>query len=162
MLGHWTNFMITAAQASAALTGLVIVAISVNLGRILSFPHLPSRAGATVAALIVILVVAMAALVPQSLRALGAEVIFFGLCCWLLQVQAGSQMITARQALKRPWYEPVRGITFGQIQTVPIVIGGVLLAFSRPAGFYWIAGGDIAIFIFSTFNAWVLLVEILR
>jgi hypothetical protein len=30
--------------AAAALTGLVIVAISINIGTILKYPHLPARA----------------------------------------------------------------------------------------------------------------------
>ena len=37
-----------------------------------------------------------------------------------------------------------------------------MLSISNASGLYWIAGGAIAVFIFSTFNAWVLLVEILR
>lgn len=40
--GMWTHFFIAAASASAALAGLVIVAISVNLNRILEFSHLPA------------------------------------------------------------------------------------------------------------------------
>jgi hypothetical protein len=42
----WTNFVIVDAGCSAALAGLVIVAISVNIARILEFPHLPARAAA--------------------------------------------------------------------------------------------------------------------
>jgi hypothetical protein len=52
----WKEFFVTAAGASATLVGLVIVAISVNVQRILDAPQLPSRGGATVAALVLILV----------------------------------------------------------------------------------------------------------
>jgi hypothetical protein len=48
------------------------------------------------------------------------------------------------------------------LQTVPFIIGGALLHASDLGGFYWIAAGDISVFVCSTFNAWVLLVEILR
>jgi hypothetical protein len=37
-----------------------------------------------------------------------------------------------------------------------------LLLARRDGGFYWVAGGCIAVFILSVLNAWVLLVEILR
>jgi hypothetical protein len=77
----WTNFFI-AASASAALAGLVIVAISVNIARILEFPHLPARSAATVGRLILILVSSMAALIPQSNHPLGAELAVFP--HWLL------------------------------------------------------------------------------
>jgi hypothetical protein len=51
-----------AAGASAALVGLVIVAISVNIQRILEQPQLPSRGGATVATLVLVLVSSIAEL----------------------------------------------------------------------------------------------------
>lgn len=162
MPGHWTNFMITAAEAGAALTGLVIVAISVNIAKILSYTHLPARAGATVGTLILVVVVGMAALVPQSIEALGAEVTCFAVFSWLLQVHAARQMVAARREHHRPLLEMARGIALGQIQTLPFIPGGILLSASHVFGLYWIAVGVIAVFIFSTFNAWVLLVEILR
>jgi hypothetical protein len=52
----WTNFFLRGAGASATLAGLVIVAISVNIARILKHEHLPSRVGATTATLVWILV----------------------------------------------------------------------------------------------------------
>ena len=60
----WKDFFVTAAGASATLVGLVIVAISVNLQRIIEQPQLPSRGGATVAALVLILITSMAELIP--------------------------------------------------------------------------------------------------
>jgi len=43
-----------------------------------------------------------------------------------------------------------------------LVVLGVLLIAGYDTGFYWVAGGVIAVFVFSVFNGWVLLVEILR
>jgi hypothetical protein len=62
----------------------------------------------------------------------------------------------------RPWHESIMEIVAGQIQTLPFVVGGTLLCRNYNAGLYWMAGGVIAIFIFSVMNVWVLLVEILR
>ena len=42
---EWANFFTAELAALAALTGFVVVAISINLSRILSYPHLPTRAG---------------------------------------------------------------------------------------------------------------------
>jgi hypothetical protein len=42
--GDWANFFVAEVGASAALTGLLVVAISINLARILSFAQLPERA----------------------------------------------------------------------------------------------------------------------
>lgn len=162
MIGPWINFIIAGAGASAALAGLVIVAISVNITKIISYPHLPARARATIGTLILILVTSMAALVPQTATAFGVEVIIFGVCCWLLQLGAARQMLIVRRERNRPWFESFRGILFGQIQTLPFIIGGGLVSSANADGLYWISAGTIAIFIFSMYNAWVLLVEILR
>jgi hypothetical protein len=162
MIEPWENFIIAAAGASAALAGLVIVAISVNLEKIISYAHLPARAAATIGSLILILVVSMAALIPQGVSSLGIEIIVFGICCWLLQLWAAHQMLVFRRERNRPWHESFRGIVLGQIQTLPFIIGGIIFFIANVSGLYWIAGGVIAIFIFSMYNAWVLLVEILR
>jgi hypothetical protein len=118
-MNAWTNFLIAAAGASAALAGLVIVAISVNISRILSFRHLPSRAAATIGTLLLILVASMAGLIPQSLEAFGIEMVFFGMVCWLQQLWAARQMLLVRRERNRPWYEAARGIALGQVQTIP-------------------------------------------
>jgi hypothetical protein len=84
----WTNFFLAAASASAALAGLVIVAVSVNITRILQLPQLPTRAAATVVNLILILVSSMATLVPQPARVMGFEIAIFGLLSWLFEVRS--------------------------------------------------------------------------
>jgi hypothetical protein len=43
-MSGWENFFIAEVGASAALTGLIFVGVSINLARILSFPKLPNRA----------------------------------------------------------------------------------------------------------------------
>jgi modulator of FtsH protease len=162
MTPAWTSFMIAAAGASAALAGLVVVAMSVNIARIISFPHLPARAAATIAALLLILIVSMAALIPQSMLSFGIEAFVASVGCWLMQVWAGRWMLVARRNGNRPWYEPLRGIILGQVETLPFIIGSVMVAFAEPSGFAWIAAGTLAAFTLSMYNAWVLLVEILR
>ena len=158
----WTAFFETAAGASAALAGLVFVALSVNITRILQYPHLPARAAATVGALMLILVTSIAALIPQPGTALGAEIAAFGACGWILKVWSGRQSIRSQAISKRPRHEAVTEILLGQLQVLPFVAGGILLVLGRSTGLYWVAGGCIAVFVFSVLNGWVLLVEILR
>ena len=69
----------TPAGASAALAGLVFVALSVNIAHILQYSNLPSRAAATIGSLILILVSSMAALIHQPMQVLGIEILIFGL-----------------------------------------------------------------------------------
>jgi hypothetical protein len=158
----WVNFFVAASGASAALAGLIFVALSVNINRILQVPHLPSRAGATIGTLILILVCSMAVLIPQPAFALGVEILGFGICGWLLKVRSAYRAIADRRRTARPAFEAVTETVFGQIQVLPFIAGGVLLITGDGSGFYWVAGGVIAVFVLSVFNGWVLLVEILR
>jgi hypothetical protein len=95
MVEEWKEFFTSAAGASATLVGLVIVAVSVNVQRILEHPQLPSRSGATVAALVLILVSSLAELIPQPIKALAIEILVFGLLVWLLQLWSARQILVA-------------------------------------------------------------------
>jgi hypothetical protein len=46
--------------------------------------------------------------------------------------------------------------------SLAFVVGGALLMASASSGLAWIAAGDVACVIAVVFNAWVLMVEILR
>jgi hypothetical protein len=158
----WTTFFTAAAGASATLAGLVIVAVSVNLNRILEHPQLPARAGAAVATLILILMSSMATLIPQSMRLLGVELFFFGVVCWILEVYSSRKSMAARVQLHRPWHESALQIVFGRLQTLPFIAGDAWMLLNDPRGLYLIAFGILVIFFASAANAWVLMVEILR
>ena len=125
-------------------------------------PALPARAGATIATLILILVCSMAVLIPQTALALGAEILAFGICGWLLKTWSAYRAIRDGARAQRPASEAVSETLLGQIQVLPFMVGGVLLMAGGDSGFYWVAGGVISAFVFSVFNGWVLLVEILR
>ncbi len=151
----------TAAGASAALAGLVFVALSVNIAQILRYSNLPSRAAATIGSLILILVSSMAELIHQPIQLLGIEILTFALGgCWM-------QFWSARQGFavspaKRPAKEALLNAAMGTAQVLPFMLAGFLLIAGRASGLYVMAIGCIAVFILSVLNAWVLLVEILR
>lgn len=71
----WHEFFVGTIGASAALTGLLFAAISINLQQILKYPQLPGRAAATLGMLVSSLVASGFGLAPgQSARALGVEI----------------------------------------------------------------------------------------
>jgi hypothetical protein len=83
----WANFFVAEVGASAALAGLVVVAISINLSRILSFPQLPVRAAESLLMLVGALLLASLGLVPgQPLAMFGAEVLVIGLVTLLVML----------------------------------------------------------------------------
>jgi hypothetical protein len=76
---EWESLFVAEAGASAALAGLLFVALSINLERILKGSGLPGRAGEAIVLLLTVLVVSTFGLVPgRSPRVLGAEVLGLG------------------------------------------------------------------------------------
>lgn len=68
---EWESLFVAEAGASAALAGLLFVALSINLERILKGSGLPGRAGEAIVLLLTVLVVSTFGLVPgQSPRVL--------------------------------------------------------------------------------------------
>ena len=162
MGGAWRDFFTAAAGAAAALAGLIFVSISVNIAQILRFDHLPDRAAATLASLMLILAVSLAALAPQPPLALGLEVLAFALFVGALQVRSGVAGLRSGLRDGRPAVESAFELATGFVQTLPFLVGGAMLVAGSGGAVYWLAGGALTVFVLSVVNAWVLLVEILR
>jgi hypothetical protein len=100
-------------------------------------------------------------LIPQTGAALGREVIGFAAVVWMVQLWAARQMIVARPQQSRPLFELLVAIGVGQVQVLLFLIGGAAMLV-RQGGAYWLAAGVIATCAAAVFNAWILLVEIMR
>ena len=161
-LKDWANFFLAASGASAALAGLVMVALSVNVKKIVNYRHLPARAGAAIAMLMLILVSSMASLMNQPLWCLACEILGFAIWAWAIEIWTARQVVIGHQEVKRPRYETVRFVALGQLQVIPYVVGSILLLTGHYDGLYWIGAGTMLVFTFSVMESWVLLVEILR
>ncbi len=158
----WTDFFVAVAGAAAALAGLIIVAVSVNVAHILEYPQLPTRAAAAIASLMTALLVAVTGLVPQPVLAFGVEAAALGVLSWIVQTRSAVVVVRANRAASRPIVEALQVVLLGQLQTLPLVVGGALVAAGIAAGPFVLLGGIVAIFAFTMLEAWVLLIEILR
>ena len=158
----WRDFFTACAGASAALAGLIFVALSVNIAHILKYDHLPARAAAAIGALMLILTASLAALAPQPIPFLGGETIALTALAWLLQIVSARSSSHAASRYGRPSYEHLLEIAMGQLPMAPFAVGGIMMLHGEGWGLAWLAGGAVTVFILSVVNAWVLLVEILR
>jgi hypothetical protein len=71
----WAAFFTAVTGAAAALVGLLFVAVSINLDKILKNAMLPARAAETLAVLLFVVISSALALVPQDVELLGAEIL---------------------------------------------------------------------------------------
>ncbi len=158
---YWTAYFAALIGAAAALTGLLFVAVSINLDNILKGGRLlTARAAETLALLLLVLSVAALALVPQSSRLVGLEILVVSLP--LLVVTSTSQLRHRRANPGDPLLWTVSRMTASLVAAVPAVIGGASLMGQWGGGFYWLVATTLLGIAGAVYSAWVLLVEILR
>jgi modulator of FtsH protease len=159
---EWKDLFVAVAGASAALAGLLFVAVSINVERIIKFEGLPERALEALTMLLVPLVVSIAGLMPgQSHVAFGIE---------LLAIAAAMVLILVRLPVARHLPEgvetPSQYVLGRQVVrltgTVLLAIGALAELFAVAGGLYWVAAAIVALTLGAVVNAWVLLIEILR
>jgi modulator of FtsH protease len=161
MAGDWSTFFAAQVGAGAALTGLVFVALSINLKQILAFPGLPSRAGEAIILLMQPVIVGALALIPgQSLVALGIEILVVGA---LTSYQITKMIWNARALLvEQPVWQMLTRIAFAELATLPTLVAGGMLVAGVSQGLYVETGALFMCVLDGVLDAWVLLVEILR
>jgi modulator of FtsH protease len=157
---EWQDLFVATAGAGAALAGLVFVAVSINIERILKFEGLPARALETVLLLLGVVIVSITGLIPgQDNVALGIELLIEGL---ILATVVGVLLTRNRPTGQEPRLWLSTRLAMLAWATLPFAIGGLSILVTNGAGLYWVVFGIVGAIIAAVANAWVLLVEILR
>ena len=155
----WSDFLVASSGATAALTGLVFVAISINLEKILDNPGLPARAGQTLIVLTNALVASLVALAAHpSPAALGIALLVVATAGW------AATTLTAYRSWQEtaPEHRHLGSIMLPEIATLPFIVAGITVWAGAGGGLTWLLVGVVLALICGIGNAWVLLVEILR
>jgi hypothetical protein len=157
----WTDLFLAEAGASAALSGLLFVAISINIDRILAIRRLAGRAAQTIVLLVVVLLVSSLALVPgQSRQAIGGELLGVGVAAWA--VLTTLELRTLRDRGQQPRSALILSVGSTQIAAILFVVAPVSLLARAGGGLYWLVPAVLLALVDAMLGAWVLLVEILR
>jgi hypothetical protein len=152
---RWHDFYIMVGGASAALTGLIFVAISIHLRSVLATPFFRARARYLTGVLMLTMVTSALVLVPgQSRQALGAELIGVGVIASLgfalpvarLARIAGSIDLDVRIRQAVAW----AGLALWALSGVSLVVG-------HGGGLYILLIGVVILLNISVSGAWSLL-----
>jgi hypothetical protein len=160
----WHDFFVMLGGAAAALTGLVFVALSLHLDRVVANPFHRFRAGISVAGLTSMVILSGAALVPtQSHQAFGLEVLANAAIFFWLNVTA------SRPTLSRFRYgfspanagpRPPSRLLYGLTVTVAYTLAGLFLFFGSGVGFLILAVALASSLTAGIKTAWDLMVEL--
>jgi hypothetical protein len=157
----WADFFVASAGAAAALAGLVFVSISINLARVIGLPGVPGRAAETIVLLSGALAGSLVALVPLvSSAQMGVLLFAVTVPAWLAPMIIQAKTAKARAYQKR--HLLISRALLHQVATLPGVLAGAALLGLLPGGIGWFAFAAVASMMVAMFNAWVLLVEIVR
>ena len=157
----WGNFFVGELSASATLTGLIFVGVSVNLKTITSRATLTNRALEALVALVVVLFISSLLLIPgQTLSAIGIEVLLLGLINCMIVGFLQLDSLRTMQPQYRLQFVPY--ILLSQSAALAYVIAGVVFLIFGHYGFYWTVAATLLSFLASFTDAWILLIEINR
>jgi len=155
----WSDLYVASAGASAALAGLVFVAISINVEAIVNNKGLPDMGLVTIMLLVGVLVVSLFGLIPdQSNQDLGTELLVQSIIWTVAIGWFAIRSLPDENNLERS----VSRLGLPALGTLPYVAGAIFLVSGSDTGMYFIFAGMIGAVLAAVMDAWILLVEIRR
>jgi modulator of FtsH protease len=153
----WHDFFVMLGGSAAALTGLVFVALSLHVDRIIAVPFHRFRAGVAVAGLTSMILLSGAVLVPaQSHAALGVEVLLCSAFFVWMNASGGRHPDPALEGRSRL----SKRLLYGLSVTALFVVAGVALLVGSGVGFLVLAAGMGASLSSSIKTAWDLMTRL--
>jgi hypothetical protein len=160
-IAEWSALLAVEAGAAATLTGLVFVALSINLSRVLAIPGLSGRGAESIIQFLQVFFISTVALIPrQPERIFAIEVLVVAAASWGAQATAQVRYLKVRTG--HPWSWFLYRAVMSQFATIPFLVAGITLLLGMPGAIYWLVPGFVFSFLAGIVSAWVLLVEILR
>lgn len=157
----WQFLFGAVAAASAALTGLLFVGLTINLKKVVGTPEHLARAREVLGQLLSLLALSIIVLIPgQNRLTLGGELVLLG------AILAGVSVYLHRQTFKR--IRPDRRVRWAariaifHVGTLAIPVAGVSLLLGRFGGLFWLVVTLLMFFLWATINAWTLVVRVIE
>ena len=160
-LSEWQTLLSMQAGAAATLTGLVFVAASINLTKIVATPLLTVRVVESLVQFLQVFFVRSVMIVPhQSSFALAIEILVVSFMSWAMQILGFIRYHRARLGNPHWWLGLRLAVT--HFSTIPFFVVGIGLLLGLNNALYWAVPGFCFSFVAGLFNSWVLLIEVAR
>lgn len=157
----WHDFGTAVTGASAALAGLLVVAVSINLQPIITGQGLPQRVAGALTTFTTPLVFSVVLLIPAiGPTVLGCSLLAIGAACGLMLFVSFAPSYGSPQRTTLQWLTVT--VIPAALLVVPILLAGLGLLVGGLGGLFWLPLAAIASVVGGLSHAWVLLVEILR
>jgi modulator of FtsH protease len=161
LTSDWTNFGVVVGGASAALTGLLFVAVSLNVARIVRHPALRATAGQTLVLFVVPLLTSIVLVVPAQPRwTLGVELIVLGLVAGLVLVVTGRAKGTGPDVPESRLANVLDRTSPNIVTLVFVELTGVTVLVGHGGGLYWLVPSAVLSLIGGVLNAWLFLTRV--
>jgi hypothetical protein len=161
----WHELFVAAAGAAAALSGLIFVAVSINLRDIFAVEkkvgstYLTGRALESLVALLIVLGISLVGLDPSIDRAAFAAVLLF--CAAGSAVSPFRATSAYRSSRVKPKAYNLR-LFLSLLLVAVYAVAGVTLLAQGGGGLHWLPFAFVLAISIAASNAWILLVEVLR
>jgi modulator of FtsH protease len=154
----WQSLFDMAALAAVTLAGLIFVGLSINLRNVVSSPVHLARAREALVALTVLLTVAIFVLIPEQGRVpVGIELLALSALVWIVSLRL--QWNTVHRLAKRQRRSWVMRLIGLDSATLCITLAGAGLVTGRMGGLLWLVPTILICLIWSTYNAWSLMID---
>lgn len=151
----WHDFYLMVGGASAVLTGLIFVAVSLHLRTVLRDPWHRGRAASSLLALMSAVLISGAVLIPgQPLAALGLEIALIALISPAYSVRGMTHLPRAHQARRSA------ELVVGLLGVALAVLAGVSLIAQVGGGLWLLVPGAAIALGSAVWNAWRLMVDV--
>jgi modulator of FtsH protease len=164
----WHDFYVMAGGAAAALTGLVVVALSLHAKAIMAHPLYRDRAFAAILALMTQVFLSAAVLVPgQPPAALGIEIgvaalFWFGRSLWAIPyIRNNSRRLRGHAyEYRRSTAHWIAEWSVWIAWVIALIASSAAIIAGSADGFYLLAAAMVLMFGSQVWNAWVLIAEV--